>query len=132
MQWTYDPSVDALSIVFAPRRLPMTTDEVRPGMLIDMDSSGRPVALEFLNASRQFPRAVLESIPLPKALLPLRVAANRAGLTTATLRQLIHNGRLAAVKWHRTWWVDQVELRAYLRSRAPQGRPSNRGRRLTA
>jgi hypothetical protein len=30
--WVYDPSVDALTILFAAR-----TDEVRPGMLVDSE-----------------------------------------------------------------------------------------------
>ena len=65
---------------------------------------------------------------MPKALIPLSTAAARAGLTPATLRQQIRNKRLSAVKWHRTWWVDEASLRDYLRSRAPQGRRSRRGR----
>ena len=131
MQWSYDPSVDALTIEFdAKRHRSSQTDEVRPGMLLDTDAKGRPLALEFLDASTQFPRALLEALPLPKALLSLNAAADRAGLSAATLRQQIRNGRLNAVKWHGSWWVDAVELRAYLKSRAPQGRPGRLGRRV--
>lgn len=131
MQWTYDPSVDALTIVFAPRRHASRTDELRPGMFMDVDDAGCPVALAFLDASTQFPREGLASLPLPKALIPLRDAAARAGLAPATLRQQIRNARLVATKWHREWWIDERELHAYLRSRAPQGRRSRRGTRLT-
>lgn len=126
MQWTYDPSVDALTIIFAPRRRSAKTDELRPGMLVDSDADGHPIAIEFLDASTQFPKAVLETLPLPKALVPLADAAERAGLAPATLRQQIRNQRLNATKWRHEWWVDEKDLRSYLASRAPQGRRSAR------
>ena len=128
MHWTYDPSVDALSIVFAARKRAARTDELRPGMLVDSDEHGQLIAIEFLDASTQFKKSVLERLPLPKALLPLSDAAVRAGLDPATLRQQIRNQRLVATKWRREWWVDERELEAYLERRAPQGRRSQRKR----
>jgi uncharacterized protein YuzE len=128
MHWTYDPSVDALTIVFDARRRASRTDEVRPGMLVDSDRRGNPIAIEFLDASTQFPAVVLETLPLPKALLPLSDAAKRAALAPATLRQQIRNKRLAATKWRNEWWIEEGELKAYLDSRAPQGRRSHRKR----
>ncbi len=131
MLWTYDPTVDALTIEFGGRRRVARTDEVRPGMLLDCDEQGKPIAIEFLDASEQFPRLLLETLPLPRALLPLTTAASRAGLSPATLRQQIRNERLRAVKWHGSWWVDEEDLRQYLDSRAPQGRRGRKGRRVT-
>ena len=128
MHWTYDPSVDALSIVFSARKRAARTDELRPGMLVDSDEHGQLIAIEFLDASTQFKKSVLERLPLPKALLPLSDAAGRVGLDPATLRQQIRNQRLAATKWRREWWVDERELEAYLERRAPQGRRSQRKR----
>jgi len=130
MLWTYDPSVDALTILFAARARAARTDEVRPGMLVDSDAAGRPIAIEFLDASTQFPMVVLESLPLPKAMLPLSAAAERAALAPATLRQQIRNQRIVATKWRNEWWIDERELAKYLEHRAPQGRRSHRGRAL--
>jgi hypothetical protein len=97
-------------------------------MLVDSDRRGNPIAIEFLDASTQFPAVVLETLPLPKALLPLSDAAKRAALAPATLRQQIRNKRLAATKWRNEWWIEEGELKAYLDSRAPQGRRSHRKR----
>lgn len=130
MLWTYDPSVDALTILFSARKRAARTDEVRPGMLVDSDEHGRPIAIEFLDASTQFPTVVLESLPLPKAMIPLSDAADRAALAPATLRQQIRNQRIAATKWRNEWWIDERELAEYLKHRAPQGRRSHRGRKL--
>ena len=126
MHWTYDPTVDALAIVFAERAQVARTDELRHGMLVDSDANGRPIAIEFLDASTQFPDVVLETLPLPAGLLPLNAAAERAGLAPATLRQQIRNRRLRATKWRNAWWVEEQALEAYLSSRAPQGRRSHR------
>lgn len=128
MHWSYDPSVDALTIVLAAKRRAHRTDEVRPGMFVDVDSRGHPVAIEFLDASTQFSKNVLQALPLPKALIPLSDAARRAALAPATLRQQIRNQRLVATKWRHEWWIDERDLTAYLTSRAPQGRRGRRGR----
>lgn len=126
MHWTYDPAVDALTILFAPRERAKQTEELRPGMLLDTDAKGRPISLEFLDASTRFRQVALKSLPLPEAMLPLSDAAKRAGLAPATLRQQIRNRRLMATKWRNEWWVTESDLEAYLASRAPQGRRSHR------
>jgi uncharacterized protein YuzE len=129
MHMTYDPSVDALTIVFKAQRRAYRTDEVRPGVLFDLDSKGRLLAIELLDASGQVSKAVLDRIPLPKPMMPLADAAERVSLAPATLRQQIRNKRLTAVKWRREWWIDERELAAYLERRAPQGRRSARASR---
>jgi len=115
-----------LTIVFAAKKRVARTDELRPGMLVDSDARGRMIAIEFLDASTQFKKTVLERLPLPKAMLPLTDAARRAALAPATLRQQIRNKRLVATKWRHEWWIDERELESYLARRAPQGRRSHR------
>ena len=122
MKWTYDPSVDALTIEFLTDRKSARTEEIEPGMLFDYDKAGHPISLEILDASTHFPVKGLKALPLPEAMIPLSEASKRVGLDPATLRQQIHRKRLRATKHHREWWVDQAALEAYLSSRAPQGR----------
>lgn len=124
MKWSYDPSVDALTIEFLPDRKPTRTEEVETGILFDYDRAGHPVSLEIIDASTHFPAKVLKALPLPEVMIPLSEASKRAGLDPATLRQQIHRKRLRATKHHREWWVDPAALNAYLASRAPQGRRS--------
>lgn len=122
MQWTYDPSVDALTIQFLANRKSARVEEVEPGMLFDYDKGGHPVSLEIMDASTHFPLKELKALPLPEAMIPLSEASKRVGLDPATLRQQIHRKRLRATKHHREWWVDPRALEAYLADRAPQGR----------
>lgn len=124
MKWSYDPSVDALTIEFLPGRKSARTKEVEPGILVDYDKPGHPISLEIMDASTHFPFKVLNALPLPEAMIPLSEASRRTGLDAATLRQQIHRKRLRATKHHREWWVDPAALSTYLASRAPQGRRS--------
>lgn len=122
MKWTYDPSVDALTITFLPGKRSARAEELRPGMICDYDTAGHPISIELLEASSHLPRKNLESLPLPGMMLTLSEASRRAGLDPATLRQQIHRKRLRATKRRREWWVDPSALQDYLDSRAPQGR----------
>jgi len=124
MKWSYDPTVDALTIDFLIGRRPARTKEVEPGIIFDFDKTGHPISIEIIDASTHFPARALASLPLPEAMIPLSEASKRAGLNAATLRQQIHRKRLRATKHHREWWVDPLALSAYLASRAPQGRRS--------
>lgn len=124
MNWTYDPQVDALTILLIPGKASARTEEVRPGMLVDVDRAGHPISIDILDASEHFSKHILSNLPLPEAMLPLSVASKRAGLNSATLRQQIKRRRLRATKHHREWWVDPQALQEYLNNRAPQGRRS--------
>lgn len=126
MRWSYDPQVDALTIALIPGRRSARTDELRPGMLCDVDKAGHPISIEILDASRHFSRDSLSHLPLPEVMVPLSEASRSAGLDPATLRQQIRNRRLRATKHHREWWVKPASLKEYLDSRAPQGRRSSR------
>lgn len=59
MKVTYDPEVDVLRVLFGSGRVE-ESDEDKPGVIIDYDSSGNIVGREILNASRRVenPRAV--------------------------------------------------------------------------
>jgi uncharacterized protein YuzE len=51
MQIRYDPEVDVLVIHLREGR-PEESDEVAPGMIVDFDEQGKPLAIEILNAQR--------------------------------------------------------------------------------
>ncbi len=59
MKVTYDPEVDALSILFSNAPID-ESDEDKPGVIIDYDKDGNVVGLEILDASKRMdnPRAV--------------------------------------------------------------------------
>jgi uncharacterized protein YuzE len=59
MRVTYDPEVDALSIVLS-EALVEESDEAKPGVILDYDAAGNVVGLEILNASKRVdnPRAM--------------------------------------------------------------------------
>ena len=59
MSVTYDPEVDALSIVLS-EALVEESDEAKPGVILDYDAAGNVVGLEILNASKRVdnPRAI--------------------------------------------------------------------------
>jgi len=52
MKVDYDKQVDILSVVFSDSRVD-ESDEVRPGVILDFDASGRVVGMEILDASRR-------------------------------------------------------------------------------
>ncbi|CAM2955407.1 MULTISPECIES: DUF2283 domain-containing protein [Methylobacterium] len=47
----YDPTVDALYIRLADARV-VESEELRPGFIVDLDSEGRIVGVEILDASK--------------------------------------------------------------------------------
>jgi uncharacterized protein YuzE len=52
MKVTYDPEVDVLSILLSDAPVE-ESDEDKPGVILDYDSSGNVVALEILDASKR-------------------------------------------------------------------------------
>jgi uncharacterized protein YuzE len=52
MKLTYDKETDTLLIVLTKRTID-ETEEIRPGVLADLDDTGALVSLEILNASRK-------------------------------------------------------------------------------
>lgn len=51
MKFRYDPEVDIIYIRFREEKI-AETEEVSPGLLLDIADDGSPVALEILNASK--------------------------------------------------------------------------------
>jgi uncharacterized protein YuzE len=54
---SYDRRTDTLSIVFRPEVTVESSEEVRPGVVMDFDDRGRVVSLEILDASHVIPQA---------------------------------------------------------------------------
>jgi uncharacterized protein YuzE len=50
MKSRYDPEADALYVQLADGRI-IESEEVRPGIVLDFDASGRVVGIEILDAS---------------------------------------------------------------------------------
>ena len=59
MKVTYDPEVDALTIVLSDVAVE-ESDEAKPGVILDYDIEGNIVGLEILNASKRVdnPKAI--------------------------------------------------------------------------
>jgi len=59
MKVTYDPEVDALTIVLSDVAVE-ESDEARPGVILDYDANGNIVGLEILSASKRVdnPKAI--------------------------------------------------------------------------
>ena len=55
MKVIYDKETDTLSILLRAGRV-AESDEVRPGLILDYDKSGRLLSLELLDASEQVKR----------------------------------------------------------------------------
>jgi uncharacterized protein YuzE len=74
MHWTYDSSVDALTISLSPHTPSVRTAEVGPGLLVDFDAHGTAITIEVLDASTRYSAQQLRDLPLPRATPPLPVA----------------------------------------------------------
>ena len=61
MRINYDESDDAMYIRFSEAKY-YQSDEVREGIILDFDKSGRIIALEVLDVSKRLPKASLDSI----------------------------------------------------------------------
>ena len=59
MKVTYDPEVDALTIILSDAAVE-ESDETKPGVILDYDTEGNVVGLEILNASKRVdnPKAI--------------------------------------------------------------------------
>lgn len=131
MSATYDPSVDAFYLRLAPAAKVARTVEWGPGVHLDMDTKGRLLGIEVLDASTRFSASSLGAFGRPTHPLTLAQAAAESGLAIGTLKVQIGKGRLIATKRGRDWIVERADLLTYLESRAPSGRPAahTKGRR---
>lgn len=121
MKIEYSKDVDALAISFVDRPRSARTKNVAEGINLDFDSKGRLVQIEILNASRFASPKKLAQLPRTSCKLTLSEAAKESGLEHDTLRRLVNNGRLKAVKEGRDWMVELADLYTYLESRDTRG-----------
>ena len=66
MKVHFDPETDAMYVTFSDKDV-AETQEVRPGVLFDLDAAGRIVAIEVLNASQALADTDLKSLALQVA-----------------------------------------------------------------
>jgi uncharacterized protein YuzE len=66
MKFRYDPDADALYIRFSDSSI-CETDEISPGVMLDVDAEGKLVGLEIINASQKLGKPSLTvEVELPK------------------------------------------------------------------
>ena len=61
MKTRYDPVADALFVRFSDDPI-LESEEVRPGLIIDLDSAGHIVGIELLDARSQLAAAALAEL----------------------------------------------------------------------
>ena len=66
MKLRYDPQVDAAYITLDESPV-VESEQVRPGIVIDLDSQNRVVGIEILNVRRTLPQADLNRLELELA-----------------------------------------------------------------
>ena len=54
MKYVYDREADSLSIIFADGRRYRDSEEIHDGIVIDYDTAGRPIAIEFYDRASRF------------------------------------------------------------------------------
>ena len=116
MRITYDAEADVLAILLADSDVEETRS-IAPGVEADLDSGGRVLSVEFLNASKKYDLggAQLNGSDTPYSLA---TAGALYGLSSTTLRHQIHRGALRGVKMGRNWMVHRDDLEGYLTRRS--------------
>lgn len=66
MKLSYDPATDSLYIDLN-ERASVDSDEIAPGVVIDLDSDGNVVGIDFQHASKLLDLTKLEATSLPIA-----------------------------------------------------------------
>ena len=66
MKLRYDPQVDAAYITLDESPV-VDSEQVRPGIVLDLDSQNRVVGIEILNVRRTLPQADLNRLELELA-----------------------------------------------------------------
>ena len=61
MRTTYDKDANALYVYFSDEKIDRT-EELRPGIILDLDAHGRIVGMEMLDAKAQLSAAALKSL----------------------------------------------------------------------
>lgn len=68
MKISYDNQADAIYIYFNVDRV-LSTEEVKPGFVVDYAKNGKIVGLEILDASKKLPKKALNSINIDFGLI---------------------------------------------------------------
>ena len=63
MTLTYDPKTDTLTLTLSEGTRIEETDELEPGVLVDLDPEGRPVRVEILDLSKRIADAKVGGVP---------------------------------------------------------------------
>lgn len=86
MRVRYDPEADALYIRFKEGAIE-ETDEVSPGVMLDLDVDGNPAGLEILNASKKLGKPPLTvELEIPEIHKQLVFGRQRQGKRKSTCR----------------------------------------------
>ena len=116
MRTTYDDEADVLAVLLADAEVEETRS-IAPGVEVDYDSSGRVLAIEFLNASKKYDLSGANLEP-PDPFYSLAAAGALFGLSPTTLRHQIQRGALPGTKFGRNWMVHLDDLNTYIKERS--------------
>jgi uncharacterized protein YuzE len=120
MRFTYDPEIDVLMVHLVDDQRERFSGGVQlpfGDAVADLDDTGAILSLEITEASKKYPREVLEAHPVSYGPLSLADAAAIAGVSQQALRRAIERGRLVGKKIGRNWTVTDKDLDDYLNSR---------------
>lgn len=126
MKIEYDVEADALYFQLGSGTTRSVRTVPQGSVNVDYDATGYVLGVEVLGASTHLSAALLAGLKAPNPEMTLAEAAEESGLSAATLRVLLNNGRLTGRKRGRDWVVSMADLYTYLESRGPQGRPPGR------
>ena len=116
MKLTYDEDADAATIVLTDAEVEETR-EIAVGVYADYDARGRLIALELLDAGKNYDLSGAE-LDAPNPFLSLAAAGEMYGINPTTLRHQIARGVLKGVKAGRNWVVHHRDLHAYMVQRS--------------
>lgn len=122
MRITHDKRMDVLAILLSDGEVDETRS-IAPGVEVDVDSTGRVLALEFLNASKKYDLSGAE-LEGPDPYFSLAAAGAMFGLSPTTLRHQIGKGVLRGTKFGRNWVVHRDDLYTYLAERSRKAKLS--------
>ena len=120
MRTTYDEEADVLAILLADAEVEETRS-IAAGVEADYDSSGRILAIEFLNAGKKHDLRGAQLEP-PDPFLSLAAAGALYDLSPTTLRHQIQRGVLPGTKFGRNWMVHRDDLNTYVGTRSRNSR----------
>ena len=116
MKLTYDEDADAMTMLLADAEVE-ETKEIASGIYADYDVQGKLIALEILDAGKNYDLSGVE-LDAPNPFLSLAAAGEMYGISPTTLRHQIARGVLKGVKAGRNWVVHHRDLHDYMTQRS--------------